>query len=163
MSGTFTESWQKIHAGNRKGRSRQWFIRRQTCSWLWSRSSWPCLRVTGTRWSLSAERLISLYKRALKKKEDIHAMFISTHTKTNLHCIYAKITLYIHFKCCLISCSIKQLLSESLLLMHLHVFCPRGIFFTPMNSSNMTRIAKLLSLGATDHWTNESNSCASLQ
>ena len=57
-------------------------LRQQTCSWWWSRSLWPCLRVTGTRWSLWAARLISLYTHAWKKNRQ---------KSTNTYYIFRKV------------------------------------------------------------------------
>jgi len=68
-------------------------LRSQTCSWCWSRSSWPCLRATGTRWSLLAERLISLYicswRRTKKRQKETHYISANTYRKTfaSLTCI----------------------------------------------------------------------------
>lgn len=63
---TFVKRRQKIFAGDRRVDVK--ILMQQTCSWLWTRSLWLCLRGTGTRWLLLVERLIALYKLSWKKK-----------------------------------------------------------------------------------------------
>ena len=69
---TFIEKLQKNLCWQQKRLGRRfWFMvfRQQTCSWLWSRSLWPCRHATGIQWSLLVERLISLYTHAYRGRE----------------------------------------------------------------------------------------------